>query len=77
MAAQNGKMKPKVTVVRTGDVIELDYRKGMTVEQAIMDAGFKPEQANKICVGTSVVKKLSRRMKAGEQISLLGHVRGA
>ena len=76
MAAQQ-RAPQVITVTRTGDVMELPYRRGMTLEDAIRGAGFRPDQANEIRVGNKPVRKMSRQMKAGEQVVLLGQIRGA
>ena len=71
------KVSPKVFVTKTGEVCELDFTQGMTVGRAIELAGYRTDRVTDIRVNAKRVTDMATRLKAGDQISLLGKIAGA
>ena len=67
----------KITVVRTGDVREVTYREGITVKQAIKEAQFTVDQSSEVRVNNQTRKNLDTLLQAGDQVMIVGNIRGA
>ena len=71
------KASAKVFVARTGDVCELDFTKGMTLGDAIGNAGYRLDNVTDVRVNNKKVKDMETKLKAGDQVTLLGKIAGA
>lgn len=68
---------PTVTVVRTGDVKEVPFKEGMSVRQILKNAGHTPNRDNEVRVNNQACADLDTVLKAGDQVMILGRIRGA
>ena len=71
------KTTPKVFVARTGDVCEVGFTKDMTLGGAIKAAGYKTDGVTDVRVNNKKVKDMGTKLKAGDQVTLLGKIAGA
>jgi hypothetical protein len=67
----------KIMVARTGDVREVSFREGITVKDALAEAQFTLDGASEIRVNNILCKNQKTHLKAGDQVLILGNIRGA
>lgn len=67
----------KISVVQTGRVLELDYYEGMTVRQALEQAEFNLRATAEVRLNNNPCTDLDTVLGAGDQVMIVGHVRGA
>lgn len=67
----------KVFVVRTGDVCEVVFTQGMTLGQAIENAGYRHDAVTDVRVNNEKVADMATVLKADDQVMLLGKIAGA
>jgi sulfur carrier protein ThiS len=69
--------KSVVTVVRTGATREVPYVQGITAEDAIRQVGFTIDGASEVRVNGAICKNMRACLSAGDQVTILGNIRGA
>ncbi len=69
---------PKVTVAQTGNVKEVTFTKGMTIKQALGSAGVSAGgTGTQVRLNNQTCTDLDTVLSAGDQVLVVGNVRGA
>ncbi len=66
-----------IMVARTGDVREVPFREGITVKQALAAAQFTLDGACEIRVNSRPCTDHGTVLSAGDQVLIIGRIRGA
>lgn len=81
-APENQQREPKtnqnkVMVARTGDVREVSFCQGMTVREALAAAQFTLDGASEVRVNSKPCKDMNTQLAPGDQVLIIGRIRGA
>lgn len=78
MAKKKAADTPKVTIAQTGNVQEVVFKAGMTVKQALASAGVSVGgSGQEVRLNNQPCADHDTALSAGDQILVVGRVRGA
>jgi len=66
-----------IMVARTGDVREVTFQQGMTVKEALAAAQFTLDGASEVRVNSKPCKDMNTQLTPGDQVLIIGRIRGA
>jgi ribosomal protein S4E len=77
MAQEANSQQQKVMVAQTGKVLEINFRDGMTIADAIKEANIAVDKTSEVRVNGKKVKDLKTAIKPNDQVMVVGQIRGA